>query len=222
MEKPIIYVVEDDDGICRVYEGAFEEDYEAHIFTTGKDFFAAYEKKRPNLVILDVMLPDMDGYAILTGIRNCDALLPVIMCSAKSDEISCVKGLNKGADGYVKKPFSVLELLATVKAALRRSNLSLKAVGDVTVDENLYKAFYKGTDLNLTLKEYMLLKTLVENAGVTITREQLFRRCWGEDFMGETRTLDMHLSSVRDKIKEAGGSDCIVTVRGVGYRYEIK
>ena len=168
------------------------------------------------------MLPDMDGYAILTGIRNCDALLPVIMCSARSDEISCVKGLNKGADGYVKKPFSILELLATVKAALRRSNLSLKAAGDVTVDENLYKAFYKGTDLNLTLKEYMLLKTLVENAGVTITREQLFRRCWGEDFMGETRTLDMHLSSVRDKIKEAGGSDCIVTVRGVGYRYEIK
>lgn len=222
MEKPIIYVVEDDDGICRVYEGAFEEDYEAHIFTTGKDFFAAYEKKRPDLVILDVMLPDMDGYAILTGIRNRDALLPVIMCSARSDEISCVKGLNKGADGYVKKPFSVLELLANVKAALRRSNLSLKAAGDVTVDENLYKAFYKGTDLNLTLKEYMLLKTLVENAGVTITREQLFRRCWGEDFMGETRTLDMHLSSVRDKIKEAGGSDYIVTVRGVGYRYEIK
>lgn len=222
MEKPIIYVVEDDDGICRVYEGAFEEDYEAHIFTTGKDFFAAYEKKRPDLVILDVMLPDMDGYAILTGIRNRDALLPVIMCSARSDEISCVKGLNKGADGYVKKPFSVLELLATVKASLRRSNLSLKAAGDVTVDENLYKAFYKGTDLNLTLKEYMLLKTLVENAGVTITREQLFRRCWGEDFMGETRTLDMHLSSVRDKIKAAGGSDCIVTVRGVGYRYEIK
>ena len=109
MEKPIIYVVEDDDGICRVYEGAFEEDYEAHIFTTGKDFFAAYEKKRPDLAILDVMLPDMDGYAILTGIRNRDALLPVIMCSARSDEISCAATVELISDASIEKPSGIAE-----------------------------------------------------------------------------------------------------------------
>ena len=113
--KPIIYVVEDDEGICEVYEGAFEDGYQTKIFDSGTSFFAEFEKKRPDLIVLDIMLPDMDGYTILSKIRELDTRVPVIIVSAKSDEISFVKGLNKGADDYMAKPFSIMELLARVK-----------------------------------------------------------------------------------------------------------
>lgn len=219
--RPLIYVVEDDEGIGEVYEGAFEDDYNVGIFPSGKEFFTAFDKKRPNLIILDIMLPDMDGYTILTKIREVDERVPVIIVSAKSDEISFVKGLNKGADDYMSKPFSVLELLARVKTNLRRANLYVTNAGGFTVDNNTYKIFYKGNDLKLTLKEFNLFKILIGQAGITVTREALFREVWGEDYMGETRTLDMHVATLREKIKNAGGSgESIVTVRGIGYRFE--
>lgn len=220
--EPIIYVIEDDEGICEVYEGAFEEGYQIKIFENGASFFSEFEKKRPDLIILDIMLPDMDGYTILSKIRELDERVPVIIVSAKSDEISFVKGLNKGADDYMAKPFSIMELLARVKTNLRRSALYIKSVDSFTVDKNLYKIFYKGEDLCLTMKEFQLLKLLIERAGVTIEREELFREVWGESFIGETRTIDMHIASIREKIKLAGGTDSIVTVRGVGYRYDAK
>ena len=121
--KELIYIVEDDEGIQEVYEGAFEVEYEVKIFGNAKDFFEAFAMVSPDLIILDVMLPDMDGYGILTKIREQDERLPVIIVSAKSDEISFVKGLNKGADDYMSKPFSILELLARVKTNLRRAKL---------------------------------------------------------------------------------------------------
>ena len=220
--KELIYIVEDDEGIQEVYEGAFEDVYETKIFSNGADFFKVFEMERPELVILDIMLPDMDGYTILTKIREIDERLPVICVSAKSDEISFVKGLNKGADDYMAKPFSVLELLARVKTNLRRTKLYVTNADGFTIDSNLYKAFYKGVDLGLTIKEFKLLKLLIGKAGVTIEREDLFKEVWGEDFMGESRTLDMHIASLREKIKQAGGKDGIVTVRGVGYRFENK
>ena len=220
--KELIYIVEDDEGIQEVYEGAFEDVYETKIFSNGADFFKVFEKERPELVILDIMLPDMDGYTILTKIREIDERLPVICVSAKSDEISFVKGLNKGADDYMAKPFSVLELLARVKTNLRRTKLYVTNADGFTIDSNLYKAFYKGLDLGLTIKEFKLLKLLISKAGVTIEREDLFKEVWGEDFMGESRTLDMHIAALREKIKQAGGKDGIVTVRGVGYRFENK
>ena len=220
--KELIYIVEDDEGIQEVYEGAFEDVYETKIFSNGADFFQVFEKERPELVILDIMLPDMDGYTILTKIREIDERLPVICVSAKSDEISFVKGLNKGADDYMAKPFSVLELLARVKTNLRRTKLYVTNADGFTIDSNLYKAFYKGLDLGLTIKEFKLLKLLISKAGVTIEREDLFKEVWGEDFMGESRTLDMHIAALREKIKQAGGKDGIVTVRGVGYRFENK
>ena len=220
--KELIYIVEDDEGIQEVYEGAFEDVYETKIFSNGTDFFKVFEKERPELVILDIMLPDMDGYTILTKIREIDERLPVICVSAKSDEISFVKGLNKGADDYMAKPFSVLELLARVKTNLRRTKLYVTNADGFTIDSNLYKAFYKGVDLGLTIKEFKLLKLLIGKAGVTIEREDLFKEVWGEDFMGESRTLDMHIAALREKIKQAGGKDGIVTVRGVGYRFENK
>ena len=220
MRKELIYIVEDDEGIQEVYEGAFEVEYEVQIFGNAKDFFQAFALRSPDLIILDVMLPDMDGYAILTKIREQDERLPVIIVSAKSDEISFVKGLNKGADDYMSKPFSILELLARVKTNLRRAKLYIERADGFVVDNNTYKITYDGVDLALTLKEFRLLKMLIGKSGVTVTREEIFREVWGEDFFGETRTLDMHVATLRDKIKAVGGGEVIVTVRGIGYRFQ--
>ena len=220
--KSKIFIVEDDEGIREVYAGAFEDDYDTQMFECGADFFAKFPKNRPDLIILDIMLPDMDGYTILQKIRATDERVPVIIVSAKNDEISFVKGLNKGADDYMAKPFSILELLARVKTNLRRANLYISSAGGFSVDRNTYKVSFDGKDLGLTLKEYRLLDILIGNAGVTVERGQLFRGVWGDDFMGETRTLDMHMATLREKIKEAGGGDPIITVRGIGYRFEGK
>lgn len=220
--KPIIYVVEDDEGICEVYEGVFEESYDTVLFENGASFLAKFEAKRPSLVILDIMLPDMDGYTILTKIRELDEKVPVIIVSAKNDEISFVKGLNKGADDYMAKPFSIMELVARVKTNLRRANLFVSKADGFTVDNNVYKIYFNGKDLCLTLKEFYLLRLLISRAGITVEREAIFREVWGESYIGESRTIDMHIASLREKIKDAGGGDSIVTVRSVGYRYEPK
>lgn len=220
--KELIYIVEDDEGLQEVYQGAFEEYYQMQIFDNGKSFFEEFNKNKPDLIILDIMLPDMDGFTILTKIRELDERVPVLCVSAKTDEISFVKGLNKGADDYIAKPFSVLELLARVKTNLRRAKLYITNANGFLIDNNLYKAFFNEKDLCLTIKEFQLLKCLIGKSGVTITREELFREIWGEDYMGETRTLDMHIASLRDKIKQTGGKDCIVTVRGIGYRFDSK
>ena len=220
--KPKIFIVEDDEGIREVYSGAFEDGYDTQMFECGADFFAEFPKNRPDLIILDIMLPDMDGYTILQKIRATDERVPVIIVSAKNDEISFVKGLNKGADDYMAKPFSILELLARVKTNLRRANLYISSVGGFSVDRNTYRVSFEGKDLGLTLKEYRLLDILIGNAGGTVERGQLFREVWGDDFMGETRTLDMHMATLREKIKEAGGGDPIIPVRGIGYRFEGK
>ena len=220
--EDLIYIVEDDEGIRELYEGAFDGIYDTKMFENGKDFFKVFKNSRPSLIILDIMLPDMDGYTILSKIREIDERLPVIIVSAKSDEISAIKGLNKGADDYITKPFSVLELIARVKSILRRAKLYVTNQKGFVIDNNVYKCFYEGRDLGLTLKEYKLLKMLIGKAGVTIGREELFREVWGESYMGETRTLDIHISQLRDKITECGGGDVIITVRGIGYRFEAK
>ena len=163
----MIYIVEDDEGMQEVYEGAFEQDYQTKIFDNGKDFFEVFNLKKPDLIILDIMLPEVDGFTILTEIRKVDEKVPVICVSAKADEISFVKGLNKGADDYMAKPFSVLELLARVKTNLRRAKLYVTNADGFVVDNNVYKIFYNDKDLGLTIKEFSLLKLLIGKAGVT-------------------------------------------------------
>ena len=133
----IIYIVEDDEGIRELYEGAFEGVFLTRMFEHGKDFFAAFASSRTSLIILDIMLPDMDGYTSLPKIREMDEKIPVIIVSAKSDEISAVKGLNKGADDYMTKPFSILELIARVKTNLRRANLYVTNQKGFVIDNNL-------------------------------------------------------------------------------------
>lgn len=219
-KKKLIYAVEDDEGIGELYQGALEDDYDVKIFSDGASFLAAFSTRKPDLVILDIMLPDMDGYSILVKIREKDERLPVVIVSAKGDELSLVKGLNKGADDYIVKPFSILELRARIKTALRRVTSAVKKVSGFEIDGNTYTVKYDGNELGLTLKEFNLFRTLVSKAGVTLTRESLLSDVWGMDYEGETRTLDMHVASLRDKIHKAGGGDCIVTVRGVGYRFE--
>lgn len=218
--KRLIYAVEDDEGIGELYQGALEDDYGVEVFPDGKSFLAAFSSHKPDLVILDIMLPDMDGYSILVRIRENDEKLPVIVVSAKGDELSLVKGLNKGADDYIVKPFSILELRARIKTALRRVTTAVKKISGFEIDSNTYTVRYDGKELGLTLKEFNLFRTLAAKAGVTLTRESLLGDVWGMDYEGETRTLDMHVASLRDKIHKAGGGDCIVTVRGVGYRFE--
>ncbi len=219
--KNTIYAVEDDEGIQELYQGALEENYFIRIFPDAQSFLRAFEDKKPDLVLLDIMLPDMDGYSVLVRIREKDDRIPVIVVSAKSDELSLVKGLNKGADDYITKPFSILELLARIKTSLRRTNSAVKRVSGFDIDSNTYTVRYNGKELGFTLKEYNLFKMLVSYAGVTLSREKLLNEIWGVDYEGETRTLDMHIASVRDKIHKAGGGDCIVTVRGVGYRLDL-
>lgn len=218
--KRLIYAVEDDEGIGELYQGALEDDYGVEVFPDGKSFLSAFSSHKPDLVILDIMLPDMDGYSILVRIRENDEKLPVIVVSAKGDELSLVKGLNKGADDYIVKPFSILELRARIKTALRRVTTAVKKISGFEIDGNTYTVRYDGKELGLTLKEFNLFRTLAAKAGVTLTRESLLGDVWGMDYEGETRTLDMHVASLRDKIHKAGGGDCIVTVRGVGYRFE--
>lgn len=219
--KNTIYAVEDDEGIQELYQGALEENYFIRIFPDAQSFLRAFEDKKPDLVLLDIMLPDMDGYSVLVRIREKDDRIPVIVVSAKSDELSLVKGLNKGADDYITKPFSILELLARIKTSLRRTSSAVKRVSGFDIDSNTYTVRYNGKELGFTLKEYNLFKMLVSYAGVTLSREKLLNEIWGVDYEGETRTLDMHIASVRDKIHKAGGGDCIVTVRGVGYRLDL-
>lgn len=220
-ENPALFIVEDDEGIRELYEGALS-DYDITLFENGNDFFNVFKKEKPDLIILDIMLPDMDGYSILSQIRLSDEKVPVIIVSAKSDELSSVKGLNKGADDYITKPFSILELNARIKANLRRSKIHTTSAGGFSVDNDKYEITYMGKPITLTLKEFNLFKMLIQNSGITLTREELFSAVWGTDFAGETRTLDIHIASLREKIKKISNKDCIITVRGIGYRFENK
>ena len=217
----LIYVIEDDDNIREIETIALKNsNYLVKAFARATDFYRALNDILPDLVLMDVMLPDENGCDIVRRLRSQSATkrLPVIMVTAKTSEMDMVKGLDDGADDYIKKPFSVLELLSRVKALLRRSTEETQQqlrVGDIQLDNARRIVLAQGKSVELTYKEYELLRYLMINAEMVLSRESIMRFVWGTDFEGETRTVDMHIKTLRQKLGPCGRQ--IGTVRNVGY-----
>lgn len=219
----IVYIVEDDKNILEIETFALKNaGFEVEGFDCAKDFYKRLDEKVPALVLLDIMLPDEDGLEIVKKLRtrSDSKLLPILMVTAKTTEIDKVKGLDIGADDYMTKPFGVMELISRVKALLRRSKVVLGndnflSIGNVFLDHEKHAVYVNEEPCELTYKEYQLLKLLMTNAGIVTSRDQILERVWGTDFEGESRTLDMHIKTLRQKLKEAGSM--IKTVRNVGY-----
>jgi two-component system alkaline phosphatase synthesis response regulator PhoP len=219
--KQTIFAVEDDAALQELYTYSLENEFDCRCFDDGASFFDALAGETPALILLDIMLPGDDGFAILSRLKGdkSTAHIPVIMVSAKGEELSKVKGLNMGADDYIAKPFGVLELVARIKANLRKhkpatDNLAYK---DITIDPSKHQISVNSQAIQTTLKEYNLLCLLCENAEKVQEREVIFKKIWGDDFVGETRTLDIHIKELRKKLSEAGSQAAIQTIRGVGY-----
>ena len=222
----MIWCVEDDASIRDIEVYALRSvGFEARGFSDGAAFWDALRAERPELVVLDVMLPEIDGIELLSRMRASDALrdIPVIMATAKGTEYDKIHGLDLGADYYLAKPFGVMELVSCVKAVLRRcrrddvERAGLSA-GGVSIDADAHTVTAGGQRITLTYKEFELLRLFMAHPGTAFTREQLMERVWGTDYCGETRTVDMHIRTLRQKLGEYG--EMIETVRGVGYRLE--
>ncbi len=221
----IIYIVEDDRNIREIETIALTNSgYTVESFELAKPFYRRLDERTPDLVLLDVMLPDEDGLDILKKLRSRGDTkkLPILMVTAKSAELDKVRGLDMGADDYLSKPFGVMELVSRVKALLRRTMADTEEkfyrLGDIFMDGERRLAFVKDKPMELTFKEYELLKYLIANQGVVLTREQIMGQVWGTYFEGETRTVDMHIKTLRQKLLEE--STRIRTVRNVGYVIE--
>ena len=219
----MIYLLEDDSGIRNFVLYALNSSgLEATGFEAPSEFYKAMSESSPDLLLLDIMLPEEDGLSILRKLRADSAYrkLPIIMLTAKTTEYDKVTGLDSGADDYITKPFGAMELISRVKALLRRAydtdgGTSLKA-GGISVVPSRHEVFCGGEKVSLTFKEYELLVTLMKNKGEVFSRDTLLSRIWGYDFKGESRTVDVHIRTLRSKLGEYG--DIIETVRGVGYR----
>lgn len=223
----MIWCVEDDESIRDIELYSLKmTGFEAMGFADGRSFFAALEKEKPDLILLDIMLPGMDGMEILQRLKSDQktADIPVIMATAKGAEHEKVRSLDIGADDHLVKPFGMMEMISRVKAVLRRCNRTetgvLLKAGGIALNTEERTVFADGVRVELTLKEFELLRLFLERPGVAYTREQLFLKVWGDNFVGETRTLDMHIRTLRQKLGKCG--DMIGTVRGVGYRLEEK
>jgi len=219
----MIYCVEDDRSIRELIIYALKSNgYEAVGFDKAEPFYKELENKLPDLVLLDIMLPGEDGIEILKKLKASPKLrnIPVIILTAKSAEYDKVLGLDSGADDYITKPFGIMEFLSRVKAVLRRSgnvsNPSELSVGRLTMYIDKHVVIADGKEVALTFKEFELLKYLMENTGIVLTRDKLLEEVWGYEYKGETRTLDVHIRTLRRKLGEAGS--VIETVRGVGYK----
>ena len=219
----MIICVEDDDSIRSLELYTLKNvGFEAIGCPDGATFFEEFRKTRCDLVILDIMLPDMDGVTILRKLRQISSV-PVIMATAKGSEYDKVESLDLGADDYLVKPFGMMEMVSRIKAVLRRSGKGGKdtlASGGITVDTGAHEVTAGGEPVVLTLKEYELLRLFMENVGLVFTRDQLLARIWGSDFLGETRTVDVHIRRLREKI-EANPSEpkYVHTKWGVGYYF---
>lgn len=220
----LIYIVEDDKSIQEIEEVALTSaGHNVKCFDNAKSFYAKLSDIIPDLILLDVMLPDEDGNEIIKKLRGRAETkkVPVIMVTAKTSDMDLVRGIENGADDYLKKPFSVMELISRVKALIRRStaeNEEKLVLGDIVINNDRHSCSVSGKEIVLTYKEHELLKYLIINKGNVLNREQIMSRVWGTDYEGETRTVDMHIKTLRQKLGSAGES--IKTVRNVGYVIE--
>lgn len=221
-----IFIVEDDENIRNMVAYALTSvSFEVEGMDCGEKLWHALENRLPSLILLDIMLPGEDGIALLTKIKQSTKLkrIPVIMLTAKGTEYDRVRGLDTGADDYITKPFSVMELISRIRAVLRRwededePSVEIR-VGTVILRSDTRKVFVDGQEVALTYKEFELLHCLMRNACIVMTRDRILEKVWGFDYDGESRTVDMHVKSLRQKLGEKG--DIIRTVRNVGYTAE--
>ncbi|MCL2108498.1 MAG: response regulator transcription factor [Oscillospiraceae bacterium] len=230
--KPIIFAVEDDAAIAEAYSYSLENEFIFTCFSDGKALFDTLNNKSttlPDIILLDIMLPGDDGYAILMRLKSNSRTLhiPVIMISAKGEEISKVKGLNMGADDYLAKPLGVMELVARLKAHLRKSQRKITiseteniVYKDIFIDVSKYEITANGVKLQTALKEFQLFCMLCKNPEKALSREAIFEEVWTGNYVVESRTLDCHIKEIRKKLAEADSETVIKTIRGVGYMLE--
>lgn len=223
----MIWCVEDDDSIRDIEVYALRSTgFEAEGFQDGSSFWEALQSVTPDLVVLDLMLPGIDGIELLRRMKTSAALksIPVVLATAKGDEYDKILGLDSGADYYLAKPFGVMELVSCVKAVLRRCAPSEKPEtiisGDIVMDMAKHSVTVGGKTVNLTFKEFNLLKFFISNPDIAFTRDKLLTDIWGMNYWGETRTVDMHVQTLRKKLGSA--AENIVTVRNVGYKWKSK
>lgn len=219
----LIYILEDDESIRELVIYTLKNSqFEAEGFEEGDEFFKQCSIAKPDFVLLDIMLPGEDGLAILQRLKEKTETkdIPVIMLTAKSSEIDKVKGLDLGADDYVTKPFGVMELISRIKAVMRRTKKntceSILEFGDILLDTQKHEVLVSGVACHLTYKEFELLKYLLANKEIVLSRENIMEKVWGFDFEGESRTVDMHIKTLRQKLGSNGQH--IKTVRNVGYK----
>lgn len=220
----LIYIVEDDESIREIESIALKNsNYIVSAFENAKEFYKKLDELVPDLILLDVMLPDESGYDIVRKLRKRPATqdIPIIMVTAKTTEMDMIKGFDGGADDYIKKPFSIMELITRVKALLRRTakeEPKLLKLDDLVIDHERHVVTVNNEPVDLTYKEYELLRLLMGSQGIVMTREVIMRSVWDTDFEGETRTVDMHIKTLRHKLGDYGSR--IKTVRNVGYVIE--
>ena len=230
-ELPTVFVVEDEESFIEALEiGLKREGFKVHVARDGAEARSMFDCVKPDIVLLDVMLPKLSGTDVCRELRK-KSQVPIIMVSAKGSEIDTVVGLEVGADDYIVKPYRLRELVARIRAALRRSSLTpteidevgygTVRIGDISIDPEQHVVTVRGTVTKLPLKEFELLYVLIANAGRVMTRETLIDRVWGTDYYGDTKTLDVHIKRLRSKIEaDPANPSQVVTIRGLGYKYE--
>ena len=232
MSQPTVLVVEDEASFVEALQiGLSREGFRVEVAGDGVEALERFKEVKPDVVLLDVMLPRVSGLDVCRQIRA-QSSVPIIMVTAKSGEIDTVVGLEVGADDYVTKPYRIRELVARIRALLRRASgestdevepaaTSTLRVGDVTLDPEAHRLTVRGTEVAVPLKEFEVLHLLLANAGRVLTREVLIDRVWGSDYVGDTKTLDVHIKRLRSKVEvDPSAPTRIVTIRGLGYKYE--
>ena len=222
-----IYYVEDDTSIRELVLYALKTaEFQVMGFENAASFYKRMKEQQPDLILLDIMLPDEDGVSILKKLKSRPDTenIPVIMMTAKSSEYDKVLGLDSGADDYITKPFGVMELISRVKAVIRRSDRSkgsageVLKIGELVLDEQKHEVYARGQEVSLTFKEFELLYYLMKNRGLVLSRDKILNTIWNYEYEGESRTVDVHIGSLRQKLGTCG--DFIKTIRGIGYKIE--